>query len=181
MCHRRGHKSSLLPHGHDMLLCHMHRDLESLPPLNYWIYQGLICLPGVKPAEWGLSWAVTPPCNLPLAPSSFRIVQLLEPYLLFTYIWEPGHTAPLGIRNSEAHMQQMPFQVVTGRSELQGPQAARNPLGFLGLCQMNMLNKASLKKDHFTEGNSEESHLQQGTSMVCQSIGCHSGLSVCFI
>lgn len=117
----------------------------------------------------------------PTSGSSFRIVQLLEPYLLFTYIWEPGHTAPLGIRNSEAHMQQMPFQVVTGRSELQGPQAARNPLGFLGLCQMNMPNKASLKKDHFTEGNSEESHLQQGTSMVCQSIGCHSGLSVCFI
>lgn len=39
------------------------------PPLNYWIYQGPTCLPGVKPAEWCLSWAVNPPCYLPLAPS----------------------------------------------------------------------------------------------------------------
>jgi hypothetical protein len=36
---------------------------------------------------------------------------------------------------------------------------------------MNTPSKASLKEGHFTEGNSEESHLQQGTSMVCQSVG----------
>lgn len=38
---------------------------------------------------------------------------------------------------------------------MQVPQAARHPLGFHGLCQMNTPSKASFKEGHFTEGDRE--------------------------
>lgn len=62
----------------------------------------------------------------------------------------------------------MPFQVAAGRSERQVLQAARNPVGFLGLYQMNTLRKASPKEGHFTEGSREGSHLQQGSRVVSE-------------
>lgn len=62
----------------------------------------------------------------------------------------------------------MPFQVAAGGSEIKVLQAARNPLGFLGLCQMNTPSKVSLKEGHFTEGSREGSHLEQGSRVVSE-------------
>lgn len=100
--------------------------------------------------------------------SGMGFVQWLEPYLFLTYIWESGRTVPLGSWTSRAHNQQMPFQVAAGTSEMQVLQAARNPLGFLGLCQMNTPSKGSLKEGHFTEGSREGSHRRQGSRVVSE-------------
>lgn len=72
-CHRRGSQGLSAPGvGHDVVLCHMHIGLGS--SLKYFafhvyqIHQEPTCLPGVRLVAWGLSWAVSPPCYLPLAP-----------------------------------------------------------------------------------------------------------------